>query len=294
MVYEIDPSHLVNQLIQQLESLDCKGYILVHDDGSTKQWQDSLQVLQSKHAGLKLSLSSSNEGRAKARNKLMGLAKADYLLMIDGDAQLDASDFLSKYWQSRSKKGIVVGSKKLKETSPLPGCELRWKYTKVREIRSIEKRILKPQRSFQTNCFLIDLKHVNNLNFDENLMGYGHEDSLFGLEANSAGYHFSHIDNPTIYSADERSDRFLEKTDQALVNLRYIEVAYPQFCESFPLLRLKKRIKKLKLNAILKIILRFGRDAIVKNLVSNKPSLVLFDLYRIMRLLDFERFDKAN
>ncbi len=294
LVYELDPSPLLKQIIAQIERVSAKTYILIHDDGSAPSWQEKLKNEWSKDPRVELSLSAVNQGRSKARNTLLKKADAHYLLMIDGDAQIEDPDFLEKYWASAQSKTVSVGGKKLANTKATPNCELRWLYAQQREIRSVAKRKERGFLSFQSNCFLMDLGHLEGLYFDEKLLGYGHEDSLFGLRLKDLDWSINHIDLPTIYQADEASPQFLAKTEQALSNLLYIKEHYPHYAQYFPLLIGLNKIKSWRLTTVALGLYHLGGKRFYSNLCSSKPSLKVFDLYRLLRLLELDRSNKGS
>lgn len=293
LVYQLDPEPLVDQLKLQLRSLNLEAEIIIYDDGSGEDQQVLLMDNFEQDALIKLVLAGKNLGRAAARNRLAAHCQGEYLMMIDGDAQIDNANFVASYWNAAQKGGVVVGGKKLSTTKPLKHCELRFKYAKNREIRESDRDAKSNFQSFQTNCFLIDTEAFNLAQFDENLKGYGHEDSLFGLMLKKAGYKLVIIDMPSLYPADENSIDFLKKTDQALANLLYIQKAYPEFRQSFPLLKLCQKLEALKLKLLVGVILQMARKPLKQNLLSSKPSLGFFDLYRLLRLLELDRINKG-
>ncbi|MBK9012976.1 MAG: hypothetical protein IPM82_02230 [Saprospiraceae bacterium] len=65
-----------------------------------------------------------------------------------------------------------------------------------------------------TNNFLIPRQLFLEIQFDETLRQYGHEDTLFGMELARRQVPIVHIDNPLEHIGLEPVDVFLRKTEQ--------------------------------------------------------------------------------
>lgn len=292
MAFELNPEPLVQELLPQIEKLQAESEILIYDDGSNPAHQKQVLKSLEPYPSLRIILGESNIGRAKARNKLASLAHGEYVLMLDGDIGINRIDFLSKYWQNRLKKGIVIGGKALASGNAQKGSELRHNYCQHREIKSAEDREKQSYMSFQTTAFLSDKEVFTKVYFNENLVGYGHEDSLFGLDLQAKGFGIKHIDNPCLYPADENSAQFLEKSDEALLNLLRIERWRPSLINLFPLLRIKNQMRFFHWALRLKAF--FLKPLLRRLLLGKRPSLLVFDLYRLMRLIELNRLHKID
>ncbi|MEY3368052.1 MAG: hypothetical protein RI973_1207, partial [Bacteroidota bacterium] len=108
---------------------------------------------------------------------------------------------------------------------------------------------------------------------------YGHEDTLFGLELKKKGVPVIHIDNPLEHIGLENAEVFLEKTRQGLDNLKILQRIDLQ--AQTRLLKLWKWCRFTRLSLLLKLFFSATRPALIRNLLSNSPSLALFDLYKI-------------
>lgn len=292
MVYELDPLPLLKSLHAQTSQLNIEWEFLVYDDGSTKELQERNRSKIEAIEKVRYIAGRENLGRAKARNFLVQKCSGDFVLMLDGDLSINRPDFLAKYWQNRLENGVCIGGKEVAESRPIKGSELRWHYAKKREAKSVLEREKNPFQGFQTTCYISDISVFSEVKFNENLIGYGHEDSLFGLNLKSADFDIKHINNPVLYHATEASDIFLQKTDEALQNLLRIASKYPQYQSYFPLLRLKSKMKAW--NSIILIVEPILTPMLKYGLLGHYPSLSSFDLYRFLRLLKLDRANKFN
>jgi hypothetical protein len=133
--------------------------------------------------------------------------------------------------------------------------------------------------------FLIDKSLLEKNPFNEDLTGYGHEDTLFGIQLREKGYSIRQIDNPLIHLGLEDADVFIEKTEKALVNLRKVDKIlqekYPRSVEHSSLVRLEKKLRKMHLIPLFAFAFSIFQPLIRMNLSGRYPSLFLFDLYKI-------------
>ena len=83
----------------------------------------------------------------------------------------------------------------------------------------LEERRRHPSRSFMTHNFLIRKEVINAIPFNEELLGYGHEDTLFGFELMKAMVPVEHIDNPVMHDILVTNEQFLDNTDNGIRNL---------------------------------------------------------------------------
>ena len=90
-----------------------------------------------------------------------------------------------------------------------------------------------------------------------------------------------HIDNPIVHLGIEFTATFIKKSEEATENLNFlinnnlIDFKYVKLSKLFYWL------KKFRLKFIISFLFQNYREKLLKNSYSAKPSLFLFDLYRI-------------
>lgn len=260
--------------------------ILIIDDASSPAISEANAQFFLDSPRVRYLILKQNIGRAKIRNKLVAEAKGDYLLCLDGDVVIKQNDFLKTYWTIRKSSKILIGGIELGGLKA--GCELRWLYAKKREVINIVERQARPYSSFMTGNFFCDSTIFTELQFDEEIKGYGHEDTLFGLDLERLNIPILHLDNSIIIEADDKNSDFLAKSKEALKNLKILNKKYPALGHEVGILKLSLKLQGSGMDNIFRIVFNLFRNRIYKNLVSTKPSLILFDLYRLNYLLGLD------
>jgi hypothetical protein len=194
--------------------------------------------------------------------------------------------YMKRYIVLCEKYEVVYGGRSYTDQTPEdPEQYLRWLYGIRREVVTAEKRNRNPNKSFMTNNFCIKKKLFNQIKFNENIQGYGHEDTLFGYELKKRKILIHHINNPLVHIGLERNSVFLEKTENGLRNLKKIIVMHgidSPIVEDIKILRWYRRFYSVRMLFIFKLCyLLFGRS-IKRNLLGNSPNLRLFDLYKLL------------
>ncbi len=279
-VYNYDVSKLLSQLDKQCSVLNIQYEILVFEDGSDSNKVNSLE----NYKNVKHIVRKDNSGRSKARNILADNARFDKLLFLDCDSETGADDFIKNYIDN-SEKTVVCGGTIYKESQYKKEFSLRYWYGIKREMISGDLRNSNVNQSFTTNNFLISRSVFEKIKFREFLTKYGHEDSLFGYELKHSGINILHIDNPVVHVGLESNQVFLDKTKNAIDNLIVIEkskLVDTGFTAEISLVRAYKKLKRTGLKGLVKLFFSTFEKTIVKNLLySTKPSMFLFDVYKL-------------
>jgi glycosyltransferase involved in cell wall biosynthesis len=284
-VYNWDVTKLVTELHRQAENAQFNVEILVFDDKSEIEFRNINSSISSLESVSYKELEK-NVGRSKIRNALVEAAKSQYVLLMDCDAEVTSCDFIEKYAEAAD-FDVVVGGTAYHTNPPEPQYILRWKYGTEREMRSAETRQKSPNSSFTPFNFMIRKEIFSTLNFNENICGYGHEDTLFGWNLKQKSIEVKHIDNPLIHIGLDKTDVFLSKTEESVRNIKLISdnLNDRNFDDDVALLRCLRRIEKYKIKQIVKISLNLLYPFLLKNLKSNKPNIRCFDLFKLKHLL---------
>ncbi|MBL1232315.1 MAG: glycosyltransferase family 2 protein [Vicingaceae bacterium] len=287
-IYNYDVTHFVEILYQQGKAAGINFEIILMDDASSDNFRKTNQQWQTKPEISYIQLEQ-NVGRAKIRNLLAEKAQYDFLLFQDCDAEIAYSSYFENYIAQCQGNKVVCGGTIYKEEAPKDkSLMLRWKYGKEREEKPAEKRQQQPNAAFTTNNFLIPKKFFNTIKFDENLVKYGHEDTLFGYELSQQNIIIHHINNPLIHVGLESAAVFLQKTEEGIKNLiQIIQTKKPEkkFYQDVKLLSYFLIIKTYRLNWLFNLLYQLFYQKIYKHLKNNtNPSIKYFDLYKILLL----------
>ena len=290
-VYNQDPSSLVHDLLIQLEDSGSPFEIILGNDASDSKFMPIFRGLEGLN-GVIVFHADINLGRSKIRNTLASQAKYPYLLFIDGDAGIKSSDFVSSYLDKARADTVICGGTAYSDTAPETQDELlRWKYGVAREARPAIRRVQKPYSSFSSFNFFIPAEVFDDIRFNEKILRYGHEDTIFGIELENKNYPVIHIDNQLIHKGLETAGLFLHKTRDSVEGLVELMNSYENPDDLIKKVRLLSKYRKLRkwgLSSLLTMINKSSGKRIRKNLTGPAPSLRLLDLYKLCILNDIQ------
>lgn len=274
--------NVVRELSRQAEQLGYPYEILLLDDYSYL-YQEENRQLSSLYPNVIFEESSENIGRSKIRNLLVSKVKYDYVIMIDCDSKIKNPDYIKRYIDEIPSQ-VVVGGTCYEEQVPEKKFMFRWKFGVEREQRTAAERNLNPNKSFTTFNFMIERNLFLKIRFDESLSGYGHEDTLFGFALTKQNIIIKHIDNANIHLGLEDTDTFLLKMNNSIRNVwKIYQTATDRemLISQINLLRYYLLLKRWHLTFLLRLSHKLFSKLIKKNLRSDSPSLLLFDIYKL-------------
>lgn len=285
-IYNSDVRALVNSLCAQIAALpDANIDIVLIDDASAPEFK---QCNMFSEAAVKYYALPQNIGRSRIRNAFLKHTDADYLLFIDGDSTIQDPLFIKNYADYLTQQSIevLVGASVYQNHKPNRAQRLRWSYSTQRESLDFHSRTQNHHIGFKTNNFIIRRSVLLQIPFDERLSGYGHEDTLLGLQLAAQQIPIAHIDNPVWNLKLDTNAEFLSKTDSALKNLLWLADNYPTL-RLFEHNRLLQLHLKSKRHVVFKLLLGLSTSTIPilgYLLKTGYAPLFLFDLYRLLRL----------
>jgi len=286
-VYNFDVTELVDELLRQANHLNYPVEVLIFDDHSQQYFrrQNSLLASRSNTSYLEFDF---NIGRSKIRNRLADFAHGEWLLFLDCDVMVDNPDYLKTYIDNLGRAKVLCGGR---EYGPKPFRSellLRWKYGVSRECKSAFVRQTDPYSSFISGNFVIATDIFNAIRFNEALSGYGHEDTLLGIELKRHNIEILHIDNATRHLGLDPCGEFISKTEQGIVNLvRILNISAGNRREiekSIKLLRIFRFLRHIGMLYPLRWVFKVLTPYIRRQLCSSNPNMQLFDLYKLSLL----------
>ena len=283
-VYNQSVRELVTEAQSQLKKLDGYGAIYLLDDGSEEKYRaenrrlGELELVQYKEL-------KQNAGRSAIRNKLARWAAAEFLVFLDNDAVIHRSDWLEQYWKNRETHKVLCGGNEFK-LQLKRGSELVYHYRKQREDYRFAKQ---GERHFTSGNFCLAKSVFNSVQFREEIVGYGHEDTAFGLDLQRAGFQLVQMENPLCYLQMDSSAQFLMKSRSALENLWALYRQEPETFGELPMLRLHGKLRSWGADQLGIKIFELIQKPLEKHLLGPRPSLQIFDLYRLLYLCKISR-----
>lgn len=276
--YNVVP--LVLELHKQCLECEIDFEILCQDDASKLFFEENKKINGLKYC--RFSKNNSNLGRGKNINLLAEKAQFEWLLIMDCDTFPKENHFIQKYiTQVNKNEKIVYGGIVYKKEKPEKEKLLRWIYGNKREALSLKIRNEKPNSRALTSNLLINKKLFLETLFDESITKYGYEDLVFLSDLEKKGILVTHIENTTYHLGLETSQQFLDKTKIALENLKIISKSRSFNVSDSKLLEFCVLLKRLYLSTLISFIFKKTERIIERNLLSKKPSLLLFDFYKL-------------
>lgn len=284
-IFNFDASKLIEDIHIQLVKSNIVFEIRLYDDGSTDVYKTINQKTQ-KLSNVVYKELPQNIGRSKIRNLLAKDALYSNLLFMDCDNEIVKEDYITQLLQYPLEQfSVVVGGTCYASTPPLDSnYYLHWLAGKYKEEKLAVERNINPYNSFTLNNMVIKKEVYLAVLLDENITTYGHEDSKFGIELKSKNYKLWHVDNAICHIGLNENTVFLKKSLQAIDNLCRM-IKNEDIGTDTKIYQTYLVLKKYGMTGIFYYVTKKIEGLIYRNLVSSKPSLVLFDVYKLNYLV---------
>lgn len=284
--YNYNCTKLVNDLYTQCKHAGFPFEILVMDDSSTLHKEENRTL--SELPGCKfieVGQVGHNLGCTKTKNSLANLAQYPYLLIIDCDMGVVDSRYIQRYAEAMGKAPIVIGGFRYGEEKVDADRLLRWHYGRNRESLPAAIRNQNPWKATNTSNAMIEKSIFDKIHFDEQFKDYGHEDTLWGITLKQNGIRVLHIDNQLYHNGLDNNKIFLAKSLKAVE--KYVTVPQIRTQEAVQQIRIFKAytsVKKLGLDRLLAFKFKYAGRCMERNLCGKRPSLFIYDIYRLSYL----------
>lgn len=289
-VYNYPVYPFVKELSRQAKATGIPFEILCYDDYSKEEIRLQNRSL-SNLAGVVYKEMNQNYGRSKIRNILADEAYYDYLLFADCDSATVNYDFIQNYMDTLqscpdNEKFVLYGGRSYHKKPPTDvQYYLNWHYGIKREQFPASERKKMPYRFFKTNNFLFPKSLLDKIKLNEALVGYGHEDTLLGLQLRWAEVPVYHIDNPLIHEGLATNEEFIKKTREGINNLAFM-IQKGWITHENRLYHYYTWLKKLGLASLARLSFKPVKKWIEKRLMKNSVSLSWLDCYKLGLLLE--------
>lgn len=280
--YDFNALPLVKRLEKEALTLSIAYEIICIDDGSFSPLNENNQQINALTNCLFIE-SKKNVGRIANRKLLSDKAQYNWLLFIDVDTMPKNEKFLETYLSHINKKDAVFGGFFYNKESFSNDNSLRFTFGKKREQVTSKKRMRNPYKYIISSNYMINKSIFDQIEVPEDINGYG-LDYFFGAQLKTNNVHITHIDNEVTHHDLDDNNEFLEKTRSALDNLKYINNNNYIKKHDISILKAYNFLKILLLENMFYAMIKTVNNKIETNLMSKKPSLVAFDLYRLAYL----------
>lgn len=278
--YNVFP--LVQEVFRQCVKENIIFEIIVLDDSSQKFHEENNQINTLNNCFY--TVLNQNIGRSAIRNLLSTKASFENLLFLDADVRLISNLFIKNYLnfiENNPQYNVVYGGIVYQENKPDNNQLLRWIYGNKREALPAEKRSENAYISFLTLNFLIKKDVFAKVKFNEAIPNLRYEDLLFSYDLMKSNTSVQHINNQVVHNGIENSEFFLQKTNDSLKGLKFL-LANNYLPDDYARLSaVYKLLKQTKLIVLIDLIYKLRKNSFKKNLLSSKPSLLIYDIYRL-------------
>ncbi|AWH72829.1 hypothetical protein DCS32_01240 [Dokdonia sp. Dokd-P16] len=274
--YNTDITDLVQSICEQAHRARITFELIFCEDASYLQTEKNVQLLG--NTNVKRLINATNLGRTATRSKLADNATYSWLLFLDADVALPSINFIENYVSHLKLSHDIIhgGVSYLKNGNH--NSALRHRYGLQREAQLAKVRLKKPYYIISQNILVKKEIFLKLNTIESNRYGL---DNIFSYQIFKQGYDVQHIDNPVIHQGLEKNDVFLKKSSQAIETLIYYEENGLMAQDFTRLQKSYLTLKKYRGVLIFRVTIGKGIKYIEKNLMSKKPSLLLFDLYRL-------------
>lgn len=278
--YNVFP--LVKEVSEQCIVEKTTFEIIVLDDASQNFQTENNEINSLNNCSY--SILNQNIGRSAIRNLLSTKASFDDLLFLDADVRIISDHFIKNYInfiRSNSNYSVVYGGIVYQENRPEKNQLLRWIYGIKREALPAEKRNENVYVSFLTLNFLIKKEVFQTVRFNEDIPNLRYEDLLFSFDLMKNKIPLQHINNQVVHNGIETSEVFMHKTNDSLKGLKFLLSKNYLPADYAKISAVHNLLKQTKLLFLINFVYRMRKNSFEKNLLSSKPSLFIYDIYRL-------------
>ncbi|WP_378183332.1 glycosyltransferase family 2 protein [Aquimarina sp. SS2-1] len=287
-VYNYDVTPLVQELFHQLKTLDCTYEIIILDDCSTRPDLINLHGMEL-IPNCSYIIQSNNLGRTATRLNLAKMARYNWLLFLDADVMPKRKDFIRNLLKNiNTNVDIIFGGVDYQSDEPNADIKLRWLYGRKKEINSVDKRNKNIYTSIISQNFLIQRNMCLEVLKEIDLNRYG-LDIYFSYLLEQKEAKVLHIDNPTIHLGLEKNSSFLTKSMLSIETTLFLQKESKIPKNYRPIQRAYKLLKKTYTSGLFFLLIYKFENRIVTNIKSDKPSIFLFDLYRLYYFIKIQK-----
>ena len=279
-IYNHNAFNLVKELNEQCVNCGIEYEIICQDDASNSPLNVFNEEINKLPNCSFISLKQ-NVAHRQNRNLLAEKAKYKWLLFIDGDSKIIQQNYIQNYIDNTKGFEVIYGGRIHPEICPSNQQSLRWKYGKFIEDKTATERLKQPYKCLLFNNTLILKSEFNKVKFDSTITLYGHDDTQFSYELSKIKSKVNHIDNPILHDDIDENEKYLSKTEESLKSILILYSMNKVSSNFVSILKLYAFLNKTKLIYLVRLGFILFKNIFRKQILSNNPSLSIFNVYRI-------------
>lgn len=190
---------------------------------------------------------SSNEGRAKGRNRLASHARGGHFLFLDSDMLPDTPDFVSRWAAvAESNAPVAFGGFTLDQTPQRPEHALHRAMALKSDCTPAPERAKAPEKHVFTSNLLVRRDVFETIGFDEGFSGWGWEDVEWAMRV-VRQHPILHIDNTATHLGLDPAPAMAAKYEQSAANFARVVASHRDIVSAYPSYKVASALKKVPL-----------------------------------------------
>jgi len=199
---------------------------------------------------------SSNEGRAKGRNRLASHARGGHFLFLDSDMLPDTPDFLSRWAAvAASDAPVAFGGFTLDQTPRRPEHVLHRAMALKSDCTPAPERAKAPEKHVFTSNLLVRRDVFETIGFDEGFSGWGWEDVEWAMRVVRL-HPILHIDNTATHLGLDAAPTMAAKYEQSAANFARVVASHRDIVSAYPSYKVAKALKPFPLRHVWRPLLK--------------------------------------
>ncbi len=245
-------------LLKALDDPSAKAEVVVLDDGGG---DDALaeriaRRIEKLRVPVRFVRLSSNEGRAKGRNRLASHARGGHFLFLDSDMLPDTPDFLSR-WAAVAETGapVAFGGFTLDQTPQRPETALHRAMALKSDCTPAPERAKAPEKHVFTSNLLVRRDVFETIGFDEGFSGWGWEDVEWAMRV-VRQHPILHIDNTATHLGLDAAPTMAAKYEQSAANFARVVKSHRDIVSAYPSYKVASALKGVPLRGVWRPMLK--------------------------------------
>lgn len=281
--FELVRSLQAQASLLSVSASDFKYEIIVADDGSTDKTTIEGNRIINTLPHCRYIEREKNVGRAAIRNFLAKEAQYPWLLFIDSNMNVINNEYLANYQKEEEESDVIYGGYQIKRDADTQE-RLKYNLRYIFELAGVQNgdyrlRQINPYGDFHTSNFIAKRSIMLKYPFDERFFHYGYEDVLWGKTLKDNQIPIHHVDNPLGYEHFIGNMSFINKTEESLHTLYQFRKELQDYSK---IISYANKVKGWHLYAPCQRLFPLLSLPIKARLTGNKPSIFLFNIYKLL------------
>lgn len=237
-----DPSPMLTAMANAPAGVE---FVLL-DDGSASATllANVIGTAETANAPARIVVWGQNQGRAAARNRLIGEARGDYVLFLDADMMPDTPGFLAIWLGVIATQAPLVafGGLSLAHAARTPETALHYAMFGGSDCHKARTRARRPAQSTASSNLLVQRAFLAEHPFDNSYTGWGFEDVDWALSV-SRHAEILHIENPATHVGLDDVATLMRKSAEAGPNFARLARKHPKHVKRFAAHRIARALR---------------------------------------------------